>query len=170
MNRKHSIIVALGLSLLAGSASAHRERYASARVVAVEPLYQTVFVDQPVTTCHRETVARRVADPAVVGTTLAGAVVGAAVGRQFGSGSGRDAMTAIGAIAGSAVANRRAVSRRGGAVTVVHEPVDRCQTTYRREAQRMLTGYWVDYRHRGRIYRILTNERPGRFIRVAVGS
>lgn len=170
MNRKHSIIVALGLSVLAGSAGAHGIRYKSARVVAVEPVYQTVYVDQPVTSCYRDTVARRVADPAVVGTTLAGAVVGAAVGRQFGSGSGRDAMTAIGAIAGSAVANRRAVNRRGGATTVIHEPVDRCQTTYRREAQRQLTGYWVDYRHRGRIYRILTHERPGRFIRVAVGS
>ena len=43
-------------------------------------------------------------------------------------------------------------------------------TEYRRRAERQITGYWVDYRHRGRLYRILSHERPGRHIRIAVRS
>lgn len=39
-----------------------------------------------------------------VGATAAGAVVGAAIGNQFGSGSGKDIMTAGGAVAGGAAA------------------------------------------------------------------
>lgn len=40
------------------------------------------------------------------GRVLAGAALGAAVGRQFGDGSGRDAATVIGALAGAHIAQR----------------------------------------------------------------
>lgn len=172
MKSKISIVVVLGASLAAGAAKAHEVRYTSARVIAVEPAYETVIVERPVRTCHREIVERQVRRSSVAGQTLAGAIVGAAIGRQFGDGRGRDALTLIGAAAGSAVANERALRRHAGtsAVTVVREPVERCSTTYRREAQRQLTGYWVDYRHRGRHYRVLSPERPGRYIRIAIGS
>jgi uncharacterized protein YcfJ len=88
--------------------------------------------------------------------------------RQFGGGSGRDALTAIGAMAGSAVAHERALRRQG--VTVVRQPVERCTTEYRREARRQITAYWVDYRYRGRNYRILSHEHPGRHIRISLRS
>ena len=172
MNRKHSAGVALGVFLVAGVANAHGTRVTTATIVSVEPVYQTVIVEQPVTSCYTEIVQRRVASPSVAGQTLAGAIVGAAIGRQFGDGSGRDALTVIGAVAGSAVANNRAIRRQGTpAVTVVEEPVERCSTEYRRHAERRITGYWVDYRYRGRRYRILSQERPaGRQIRIAVPS
>ncbi len=43
-----------------------------------------------------------------VGATMTGAVIGGAIGNQFGGGSGRDILTAGGAIAGGAVANNAA--------------------------------------------------------------
>jgi len=170
MNRKVLVASILGLTLVANVADAHR-RYATARVVAVEPIYETVVIRQPVRTCHREIVERQVVSgPSVAGQTLAGAIVGAAIGRQFGDGHGRDALTLIGAAAGSAVANERALRRQGTDVTVVREPVERCSTTYRNATERRLTGYWVDYRHRGRMYRVLRQEPPGRFIEVVIRS
>lgn len=169
MNRKILVLSALGFALAASAADAHR-RYVQARVVGVEPIYETVVVQRPVRTCHREVVETYVSRPSVAGQTLAGAIVGAAIGRQFGGGSGRDALTLIGAAAGSAVANERALRRQSGQTTVVREPVERCTTTYRRQAERQLTGYWVDYRHRGRYYRVLRHERPGRFIDIVIGS
>lgn len=174
MNTRNTVIIALLSGLLAGTANAHGPRYVKARVLHVEPFYETVMVEIPVTSCHRQVVERRVARPsaAVAGQTLAGAIVGAAIGRQFGDGNGRDALTVIGAVAGSAVANERALRRNAGRtrVDIVREPVDRCVTEYRRQAQRQLTGYWVDYRYRGRQYRILSHEHPGRQIRIAVRS
>ncbi|MGD8339463.1 MAG: glycine zipper 2TM domain-containing protein [Gammaproteobacteria bacterium] len=168
MNAKISATLALGLCFAAGAASAHGVRYTTARVIGVEPVYETVVVQQPYRRCHTEIVERPVRTRAVAGQTLAGAIVGAAIGRQFGDGSGRDALTVIGAVAGSAVANDRAMRRQG--VRLVQQPVERCTTEYRRHAERQLTGYWVDYRHRGRRYRILSRERPGRHIRIAVRS
>lgn len=172
MNAKLSALVAIGSVVLIGTAQAHGTRYANVRVVHVEPVYETVIVRTPVRRCHREIVERRVRTrPNVAGQTLAGAFVGAAIGRQFGDGHGRDALTVLGAAAGSAVANDRAVRRRGpGSVTVVREPVERCTTEYRRNAQRQLTGYWVDYQHRGRRYRVLSPEHPGSRIRILVRS
>lgn len=174
MNRKISVVLALGAALVTGAANAHGVRYQTARVVAVEPVYRHVVVERPVRTCHREVVERYVTRtrPDVSGQTLAGAIVGAAIGRQFGDGRGRDAMTVLGAVAGSAVANDRARKRQGSTreTIVVQEPVERCSTTYRRQTERQLTGYRVDYRHRGRIHSVRMNERPGRFITIAVRS
>jgi uncharacterized protein YcfJ len=71
-------------------------------------------------------------------------------------------------MAGSAVANERAIRREAerGRTRIVREPVDRCTTDYRRRSERQLTGYWVEYRHRGRYYQIRMLERPGRYIQV----
>jgi uncharacterized protein YcfJ len=164
MDRKALVAATALFAVGIGAAEAHQTKYSKVRVRSIEPVYQTVIVESPVTTCSRDYVERRVAGGAVAGQTLAGAIVGAAIGRQFGDGSGRDALTLIGAAAGSAVANRRALERTG--VTVVREPVERCTTQYRRHAERQLTGYWVEYRHRGRDYRILSHERPGSYITV----
>jgi uncharacterized protein YcfJ len=168
MNRKIGVLIVLGACFAAATADAHGRRYTTVRVVGVEPIYQTVLVERPVNRCRTDIVERRVASPSVAGQTFAGAVIGAAIGRQFGDGSGRDALTVLGAVAGSAVANERAARRQG--VTLVNEPVRRCTTEYRRVRERHVTGYWVDYRHRGRIYRIHRLEPPGRQIRVLVSS
>jgi uncharacterized protein YcfJ len=169
MNAKQLLALALTFPLAAGVAGAHENRYARARVVGVEPIYETVIVETPVTSCRREVVEREVASANVAGQTLAGAIVGAAIGRQFGDGRGRDALTVLGAMAGSAVANDRAI-RRGGGYTIVREPVERCTTTVRRHAERQITSYWVEYRLRGRNYRMQSPVYPGREIRVPVRS
>jgi uncharacterized protein YcfJ len=165
--RRH-IAVGLLLPLVAGTAAAHGPRHVNARVVGVEPVYETFIVETPVTTCHTEFIERPVESPRVAGQTLAGAIVGAAIGRQFGDGDGRDALTLIGAAAGSAVAHQRAVRRSG--VTFVSEPVERCTTEIRRHTESRITGYWVDYRHRGRNHRVLSAYHPGPEIRIVSRS
>ncbi len=172
MNAKILALIALSGGLFAGVANAHGSRYANARVIGYEPVFETIYVSRPVRRCHREMVERHVTRTNVAGPTLAGAVIGAAIGRQFGSGNSRDALTVMGAVAGSAVANERATRRRAANsyVAVIREPVERCTTEYRPQAQRQVTGYWVDYRYRGRQYRTLSQQRPGRRIRIYVGS
>jgi uncharacterized protein YcfJ len=172
MEHKGLITAAALLALAAGGAEAHDKRYTKVRVRHVEPVYETVIVETPVTRCRQDYVERRVTQASVAGQTFAGAVIGAAIGRQFGDGNGRDALTLLGAAAGSAVANRRALERQqlGGGVTIVREPVETCTTEYRRHAQRQLSGYWVEYRHRGRNYRVLSHEHPGTYITISQRS
>ena len=84
----------------------HRgQDFAYGRVTAVEPIIHYVTVNQPRQECYEEYVRR----PAgVAGPTAAGAVIGAAIGRQFGGGSGRDLATAAGAVAGGVIAHEHA--------------------------------------------------------------
>lgn len=44
------------------------------------------------------------------GDTIVGAIIGGAIGNQFGNGNGKDAMTVLGAIVGADIANRSAQS------------------------------------------------------------
>lgn len=157
------------VSLLATGTAAADTRYRGyeyGRVVEVEPIVRRVVVERPRRECWEEVEYRSADGLRIAGTTLAGGVIGAAVGRQLGDGSGRDALTVLGALAGSAVANERARRRSTGALVAV--PVERCATTVDRVSERRVDGYWVTYRHRGRLHRIRTSEHPGDRIRLQV--
>lgn len=170
MNLRQIAASVLVLGLGISAANAQGLRYERARVLSAQPIYESVVVEQPVTRCSREIVERRVPNASVAGQTAAGAIIGAAIGRQFGDGRGQDALTVIGAIAGSAVANDRAIRRSGSRATVVREPVERCTTSYRRTVREQITAWEVEYRYRGRIYRTVSHEQPGKHIRIAVRS
>ena len=51
MNTKACLALAALVPFSFGVAEAHGSRYAMARVVAVEPVYETVVVETPVTSC-----------------------------------------------------------------------------------------------------------------------
>lgn len=167
------LALAAGL-LAAGTAAADRKhdtRYVYARVVDVDPIVRLVTVERPRRECWQETVYESAPEPfGKAGVTLAGAIVGGAVGRQFGSGSGRDAMTLIGTLAGAAVANERAERRadayRGGAVRAV--PVERCRVVGERVTEERVDGYRVTYQYAGRRYTMRTLEPPPDRIRLQV--
>lgn len=141
-----------------------------ARVVHVEPMVRYVTVDRPRQECWQEIVHEPVRPfNGVAGPTAAGAIVGAAVGRQFGGGSGRDALTLIGSIAGAAVANQRAVRNqayRGTDTRAV--AVDRCNVVNERFTEERIDGYRVTYEYHGRRFVTHTPHHPGNRVPVAV--
>ena len=66
------------------------------------------------------------------GDTIVGAIIGGAIGNQFGNGNGKDSMTVLGAIVGADVANR---SAQGNSIV-----------GYRREQQcHNVTAYSTSY-------------------------
>lgn len=139
------------------------------RVVEVEPIVRRIVVERPRQECWQDVEYRSTAPGRIAGTTLAGGVIGAAIGRQFGGGKGRDALTMLGALAGSAVASehaRRNIAREGDEVVAV--PVQRCTETVERVAEDYVEGYWVTYRYRGRLNRIRMREHPGDRVRLQV--
>ncbi len=135
--------------------------FAYGRVTEVEPIIHYVTVNQPRQEC-RDEYARR--QTGVAGPTAAGAVIGAAIGRQFGSGNGRDVATAAGAVAGGLIANQRAQRNQG----YREVPVERCWVVDERVRERVVDGYNVTYVYQGRYYVTRTDTPPGDRIQVAV--
>jgi uncharacterized protein YcfJ len=137
----------------------------SARVVDVEPLVRYVTVNRPRQECWDEIVREPVRPFGVAGQTAAGSIVGAAIGRQFGSGNDRDALTVIGAVAGGAVARNRAIRNGAGAVRDV--AVQRCEVVNERVTEEVVDGYLVTYRLDGRNYTMQTERHPGDYVQLA---
>jgi uncharacterized protein YcfJ len=136
----------------------------SARVVGVEPMVRHVTVNRPREECWDEVVREPVRPFGVAGPTIAGSIVGAAIGRQFGSGNDRDALTVIGAVAGGAVAHQRAVRNGAGATRDV--TVQRCEVVNDRVTERVVGGYLVTYRLDGHHYTMQTAHHPGDWVQL----
>jgi uncharacterized protein YcfJ len=140
----------------------------SARVVDVEPLVRYVTVNRPREECWNEVVRESVRPYGVAGPTAAGSIVGAAIGRQFGSGNDRDALTVIGAVAGGVVARNRALRNGAGATRDV--AVQRCEVVNDRVTEQVVDGYLVTYRLDGRNHTMRTDRHPGSYVELAVNA
>lgn len=167
-------VAVLGLGTSAAFADGHRDfdrhdggrDYAYGRVVNVEPLVRNVVVTRPRQECWDDVAVEPVHPFGVAGPTVAGGIVGAAIGRQFGSGASRDALTLIGAAVGSAVANQRAI--RNGAGETREVPVQRCEVVNEQFTEQRIDGYLVTYVYQGRRYTMRTDTPPGDRVRLVV--
>jgi uncharacterized protein YcfJ len=160
-----TIVVAAALTLVSSAALASHHRapaHAYGRVVDVQPIVRHVTVERPRERCWEDTAYEPANPLKVAGTTIAGGVIGGAIGHQLGSGRERDVLTAIGAVAGAAVANQRALGRNG----YVAVPVQRCEVVSDRFTERHIDGYLVTYRHHGRLYTMRTRTPPGDRVRL----
>jgi uncharacterized protein YcfJ len=154
--------------------------YDYAKVVDVQPLTTRVRVTTPQRECWDETrydnsggYQNGPMPNNVAGGTLLGAVIGAAIGNQFGHGQERHAATAGGAIVGAAIGHQQAVRRnvQNGVYATVpprEYTVQRCETRYHDEYQERVDGYRVTYLYHGRRQVTEMPNRPGDRIRVRV--
>jgi len=189
MNRK-TIVLMTVLALPAAAWADHddREGYREyARVVDVTPMYRTVEVSVPRRECYEELerVDRRGrghddrdrSRSTSLVPTIAGGVIGGVVGRQFGDGRGRDAMTVIGTLIGAAVASEGSRGhgydddpdhRRTRYSRARYRTVERCDIAYETRHEREPDGYLVTYEYEGRTFTTRTDTHPGRRIAVDV--
>jgi len=139
-------------------------QYVYARVVDVEPMVRYVTVERPRQECWDEVVREPARPFGRAGQTAAGGIIGAAIGRQFGSGNDRDALTLLGAAAGAAVANQRAARNE----VYRDVAVQRCEVVSERVTEERIDGYLVTYDYQGRNYTMRTAAPPGDRIQLAV--
>ena len=98
----------MAASLVAVSLTAHAEynrgTIDEATVLSADPVYRTVRINEPVQQCWDEPV-RVPANSGYRSHTpkILGAIVGAAVGNEFGKGRGRDLATVAGAVLGGSI-------------------------------------------------------------------
>ncbi len=111
------------------------------RVTYVEPVYSNTYVDVPQTVCYDVEVPVTGRTQASTGDVLTGAIIGGAIGNQFGGGSGKDAATVLGAIIGADTANKA-----GRQVVTGYRVERQCKTEYVSDVQNVITAWTVYYR------------------------
>jgi uncharacterized protein YcfJ len=152
-----------------GKSRDQRAQFDYARVTSVEPIVNYVKVTTPVRECWEEmryyTVDRR--RYGGDGGTLLGAVIGGAIGHQFGSGRGNDAATIAGTLIGAAIGTESGHAR-GADVEHIARPVRQCETRYREHREERIDGYRVYYKYHGQKYVTEMPYDPGKRIRVRV--
>lgn len=155
-------------------------RHHYARVVHVEPVYETISIAVPHQQCghdrhHNRTGHHRSAAPAIIG-----GIIGGVIGNQFGGGSGKTAATIAGALLGGAIAHDVSSDSNHGVHRNRHDrhfsghgshsyrrSHHRCETFYTYQYIEEIVGYRVTYRHHGRKYHARMDHRPGRRVRIS---
>lgn len=138
------------------SAGSHRDY---AKVTHVQPLYERGSRRIPETHCHIETYRESGSASSHTGTILGG-IIGAAIGNELGH---KKRNKQVGAVAGGLLGASigRDVSRRNQRGEPRYQEREVCETHYRTENVRQLTGYQVSYKYRGRHYQTRTEQHPG---------
>ncbi len=169
MNNKMLYLSAAALAgvLSCSTAAAYRgEGFRdTAKVLDVEPIYETVEVSYPERRCWDEPVYYPASRAGEYAAPVLGGVVGGVVGHQFGRGRGKTAMTIVGTLVGAGVGREIAgyPPRRG------YRAVERrCEVVDRYVEEQELVGYRVKYRYKGRTFVTRTTDHPGDRIEVGV--
>ena len=142
-----NILYMISILTLMTCAPAHAQNnFVNGKVVKVIPITQQINVTVPYEECgivdvpvygSNGTVIRNNPDPI---HQLFGTIIGGAIGNQFGNGSGKDAMTVIGAIAGNNIASNRSSNQTGQAI-VGYRQQNVCNVINRTEVQERVFGY-----------------------------
>ncbi len=144
--------------------------YDRARVVSVQPLYETVNYEVPREQCHVQRVAHRHAGGHRSATgPIIGAIIGGALGNAVGHKKrNKQVGTVVGAVLGGSIGAdiSRRNRRNAEYVSYTDEEVCRVVTDYREEER--LLGYRVTYRYAGETYTTRMDRDPGRSLRVRV--
>ncbi|MBX2867143.1 MAG: glycine zipper 2TM domain-containing protein [Acidiferrobacterales bacterium] len=173
-NFKKVSTLLLPAALLALSSAANAEysqgTIDEATVLSADPVYRTVRINEPTEQCWDE----KVHQPAHSGykshtPKILGAIVGAAVGNEFGKGRGKDIATVAGAVLGGSIGrdaqahHRRSHHGNGG-----YSYQKRCELVDSYRTEERLDGYDVTYRYNGHVGSTFTKHDPGSTIRVSV--
>ena len=128
---KKLVMIAAVMSMFGSVVFAEQQMQAT--VVGMQETYRDVVKQVPVESCqvidvpiYREVVT----GGASTGDVLAGAIIGGVIGNQFGNGSGKDAMTVLGAIVGA-----DSMNKKGHRETVIvgYRQEKQCSTVYKQQ-------------------------------------
>ena len=168
--RTFATVAVLAASFGTAPALAGKAYHVNARVVDVDPIFETRRINEPYEVCetvpvrarprgyYRDRYDRPRAD---AGASVVGGVVGGILGNQLGRGKHRSAFTVLGALAGAAIASEVSEQRR-------HRPRQQCRVVDSYRSVDELLGYRVTYRYHGREFTQRMDEHPGDWVRVRV--
>ncbi len=165
------VAIVVAVSAVALPVRAAHVDYEYARVVAAQPLYETVRRSEPEHRCWEERVVyqepQRYRNNSATGT-IVGGLIGAAIGNAVGHHKSNQRVGAVaGGLLGASIGHD--VSRRShGAVQQRVGTEQRCEVVDRSYEERQLVGYQVKYRYHGKTYSTRMDRDPGQRVRLRV--
>ncbi|MFT5112736.1 MAG: hypothetical protein ACI8P9_002064 [Parasphingorhabdus sp.] len=173
MKKTAILFGALAMTLATPYAMAAKPYYDFARVVNVKPITKNVQIETPRQQCWDETVTHRRQRKNHNNSytpQIFGAIVGAAVGRQFGRGRGQDVATAAGAVLGGSIGRDASNRNQRGHGQRSYQTVERrCETVQDVHTEYQVVGYRVTYKYHGNTFKTRLNYDPGHQLKVKVG-
>jgi uncharacterized protein YcfJ len=137
----------------------------SATLTSVEKVYKQYRVDEPYQECYIKETLQQNGDGSATNEIM-GAILGGAIGNQFGEGDGKDAMTLAGIFLGASIANDAEKANSTGQVVVSQEV---CENKVRQKIEKRLSHYKVNVYYNGHNVSYTSNRKPyGDVIRVKV--
>jgi uncharacterized protein YcfJ len=180
MTIKQSLSMTSGLAMLLAStcafaAGGYGQRggeFDYATVLDVQPMTRVVQVPADREECWEEPVRHYNpgyhARPYSYTPPIAGGIIGAVIGNQFGSGSGKDWATVAGTALGASVGRDYGMRRAYEGAYSYTSTQQRCRTVRDFREQEEADGYRVTYSYNGREYVTQTRNHPGEQLRVRV--
>ena len=129
-----------------------------ATVTSVEKVYKQYRTEEPYKECYIKETLQNQGDGSATNEIM-GAILGGAIGNQFGEGEGKDVMTLAGIVLGASIANdaEKANSTGTGQVVVSQEV---CETKVRTSFENRLSHYLVHIEYEGRDLTFTSKKRP----------
>lgn len=158
--------------LLAPSLALASTTYDRARVVDVDPVYETVSYDVPVQECRMEQV--RYHEPSYGRASATGPILGAIIGGAIGNAVGhkkrnKQVGAVVGAVLGGSIgADISRKHRRHHNTHARYRTEEVCDTVHEQRTEEHLAGYDVSYVYAGQTYTTRMRRDPGSTVRVRV--
>jgi len=127
-----------------------------ATVISVEEVYKQYRTEEPYQECYIKETIQNQGDGSATNEIM-GAILGGAIGNQFGEGDGKEAMTLAGIFLGASIANDAEKANSTGQVVVSQEV---CETKVKTSFVKKLSHYLVHINYEGRDLALSTKKRP----------
>jgi len=145
------------ISLLLGTQMVIAGSYTDyATVTSIEKVYKQYMTEEPYQECYIKETLQNTGDGSATNEIM-GAILGGAIGNQFGEGDGKEAMTLAGIFLGASLANDAEKANSTGQVVVSQEV---CETKVKTSFVKRLSHYLVHIDYEGRDLAFTSKKRP----------
>ena len=127
-----------------------------ATVTSVEKVYKQYRTEEPYQECYIKETLQNQGDGSST-KEIMGAILGGAIGNQFGEGDGNEAMTLAGIFLGASIANDLENANSTGQVVVSQEV---CEIKVKTSIVKKLSHYLVNISYEGRDLSFTSKRRP----------
>ena len=127
-----------------------------ATVTSVEKVYKQYRTEEPYQECYIKETLQNQGDGSATNEIM-GAILGGAIGNQFGEGDGKEVMTLAGIVLGASMANDAEKANSSGQVVVSQEV---CETKVKTSFVKRLSHYLVHIDYEGRDLAFTSKKRP----------
>ena len=127
-----------------------------ATVTSIEKVYKQYMTEEPYQECYIKETLQNTGDGSATNEIM-GAILGGAIGNQFGEGEGKEVMTLAGIVLGASMANDAEKANSTGQVVVSQEV---CETKVKKSIEKRLSHYLVNISYEGRDLSYTSKRRP----------